>query len=48
VHKTIKNINEVLEKYNSYIITEEILEKLEHTPVVVVKIKEEYKPESQN
>ena len=48
VHKTIKNINEVLEKYNSYIITEEILEKLEHTPVVVVKMKEEYKPESQN
>jgi F420-0:gamma-glutamyl ligase-like protein len=24
------------------------LEKLEHTPVVVVKMKEEYKPESQN
>ncbi len=42
VHKTIKNINEVLEKYNTYIITEDILEKLEHTPVVVVKIKEKY------
>ncbi|NPA62235.1 MAG: hypothetical protein GXN95_01625 [Methanococci archaeon] len=44
VHKTVKNINEVLEKYNSYVITEEILEKLEHTPIVVVKIKEEYIP----
>ncbi|XRO75367.1 coenzyme F420-0:L-glutamate ligase [Methanocaldococcus sp. 28A] len=48
VHKTIKNINEVLEKYNSYIITEEILEKLEHTPVVVVKMKEEYLPPKQS
>ncbi len=46
VHKTIKNMNEVYEKFNTYIITEEILEKLEHTPVVVVKVKEKFKKEN--
>ncbi|WP_456418394.1 coenzyme F420-0:L-glutamate ligase [Methanocaldococcus infernus] len=45
VHITTKNMGEVLKKHNSYIITEEILEKLEHTPVVVIKMKEEFKGE---
>ncbi|WP_423792645.1 coenzyme F420-0:L-glutamate ligase [Methanocaldococcus indicus] len=42
VHKTIKNMEELYKKFGTYIITEEHLEKLEHTPVVIVKMKEKF------
>ncbi|WP_457612245.1 coenzyme F420-0:L-glutamate ligase [Methanocaldococcus sp.] len=42
VHITTKNVGEILKKYKTYIITEEILEKIDHTPVVIVKMKEKF------
>ncbi|ENN95771.1 hypothetical protein J422_06035 [Methanocaldococcus villosus KIN24-T80] len=45
VQNNIKNVNELLERYNTYVITEDILEKMEHTPIVIIKVREEWKRE---
>jgi F420-0:gamma-glutamyl ligase-like protein len=37
-HITTKSIHDVMKRYNTFEITVEVLEELEHTPVVVVKV----------